>query len=75
MSTKIDDTLHLKNFINDVNRADNSRQKTVQIDIETAKRLRNALTNLLLDIVAVKTNQPDTTNDVTDVNMDGGTFK
>jgi hypothetical protein len=75
MSTKIDDTLHLKNFINDVNRADNSRQKTVQIDIETAKRLRNALTNLLLDIVAVKTNKPDTTNDVTDVNMDGGTFK
>jgi hypothetical protein len=75
MSTKIDDTLHLKNFINDVNRADNSRQKTVQIDIETAKRLRNALTNLLLDIVAVKTNKPNTTNDVTDVNMDGGTFK
>ena len=46
MSTKVDDTLHLKNFIEEVNRADNSRQREIKVDIERAKRIRNALTTL-----------------------------
>ena len=51
MSTKVDDTLHLKNFIEKVNRADNSQQREVKIDIEHAKRVRNALTTLLIHYV------------------------
>jgi len=72
MSTKIDDTLHLKNFIDSINRADNSRQKEVKIDIEQAKRVRNALTTLLLVLTELQ-NQKSSSS--TDVNMDGGQFK
>tara|TARA_B000000557_G_C20736733_1_gene426702 strand:- start:772 stop:1050 length:279 start_codon:yes stop_codon:yes gene_type:complete len=74
MSTKIDNTLHLKNFIEDINRADNSRQKEVVVNIETAKRLRNSLTSLLLTLVELQSKTVQN-NDVSDVNMDGGAFK
>ena len=37
MSTKVDDTLHLKNFIDVINRADNSKQREIKIDIEDYK--------------------------------------
>ena len=50
MSTKVDDTLHLKNFIETINRADNSRQREIKIDIELAKRVRNALATLLISL-------------------------
>ena len=74
MSTKIDNTLHLINFIEDINRADNSRQKEVVVNIETAKRLRNSLTSLLLTLVELQSKTVQN-NDVSDVNMDGGAFK
>ena len=74
MSTKIDNTLHLKNFIEDISRADNSRQKEVVVNIETAKRLRNSLTSLLLTLVELQSKTVQN-NDVSDVNMDGGAFK
>jgi len=73
MSTKINDTIHLKNFIDAVNKADNSRQKTITIDIEHGKRVRNALTNLLLIMTELQ-NQPSPAQSQQDVNMDGGNF-
>jgi len=73
MSTKVDDTLHLKNFIDQINRADNSRQKTITIDIEHGKRVRNALTTILLHYVEIQSRK--NTSEVEDVNMDGGGFK
>lgn len=74
MSTKIDDTLHLKNFIDSINRADNSRQKEVRLDIEQAKRVRNSLTSLLLVLTELQNNRATSSN-TQDVNMDGGLFK
>lgn len=73
MSTKINETLHIKNFIDQINKADNSRQKTVTIDIEHAKRVRNGLTSLLLLLAEVQSNK--TASTTTDISMDGGTFK
>ena len=73
MSTKINETLHIKNFIDEINKADNSRQKTVTIDIEHAKRVRNGLTSLLLLLAEVQSNK--TATSTTDISMDGGSFK
>jgi len=73
MSTKINETLHIKNFIDQINKADNSRQKTVTIDIEHAKRVRNGLTSLLLLLAEVQSNR--TASTTTDISMDGGSFK
>jgi hypothetical protein len=56
-----------------INKADNSRQKTVTIDIEHAKRVRNGLTSLLLLLAEVQSNR--TASTTTDISMDGGTFK
>lgn len=74
MSIKIDDTLHIKNFVDQINKADNSRQKNVTLDIENAKRVRNALTNVLLLVVDLQ-NQAPTSSQNVNVNMDGGNFK
>ena len=53
---KQDETLHIKNFIESINRADNSRQKEMKFDIETIKRVRNALNMLLLRLVDKQVN-------------------
>jgi len=73
MSTKISETLHIKNFIDEINKADNSRQKTVTIDIEHAKRVRNGLTSLLLLLAELQSTK--TVSTTTDISMDGGSFK
>ena len=67
---KTDDTLHIKNFIEAINRADNTRQKVISFDIEQAKRIRNALSVLLLRLVDKEANQPTTA-----IQMDGGDFR
>tara|TARA_A100001011_G_scaffold321704_1_gene342763 strand:- start:1183 stop:1389 length:207 start_codon:yes stop_codon:yes gene_type:complete len=67
---KTDDTLHIKNFIEAINRADNTRQKAISFDIEQAKRIRNALSVLLLRLVDKEASQPTTA-----IQMDGGDFK
>ena len=72
MSTKVDDTLHLKNFIETINRADNSRQREIKIDIEHAKRVRNALTTLLVHYVEISSRRTESSSDIS---MDGGDFK
>ena len=72
MSTKVDDTLHLKNFIDVVNRADNSQQREIKIDIEHAKRVRNALTTLLIHYVEITSRRSGQSSDIS---MDGGKFK
>ena len=74
MSTKIDDALHLKNFIDTVNRADNSRQREIKIDIEHAKRVRNALTTLLIHYAEITSRKQESSNQQ-DISMDGGSFK
>jgi len=74
MSTKIDDTLHLKNFIDTVNRADNSCQREIKIDIEHAKRVRNALTTLLIHYAEITSRKQESSNQQ-DISMDGGSFK
>ena len=73
MSTKISETLHIKNFIDEINKADNSRQKTITIDIEHAKRVRNGLTSLLLLLAELQSTK--TVSTTTDISMDGGSFK
>jgi len=72
MSTKVDDTLHLKNFIETINRADNARQREIKIDIEHAKRVRNALTTLLVHYVEIQSRRGESTQDIS---MDGGEFQ
>ena len=67
---KTDDTLHIKNIIEAINRADNTRQKNISFDIEQAKRIRNALSVLLLRLVDKESNQTTTA-----IQMDGGDFK
>ena len=67
---KTDDTLHIKNFIEAINRADNTRQKNISFDIEQAKRIRNALSVLLLRLVDKESKQTTTS-----IQMDGGDFK
>ena len=74
MSTKVDDTLHLKNFIETINRADNSRQREIKIDIELAKRVRNALTTMLIHYVEIQSRRTDNSNQ-SSISMDGGDFK
>ena len=74
MSTKVDDTLHLKNFIESINRADNSRQREIKIDIELAKRVRNALTTLLIHYVELQSRRVDS-DAQSSISMDGGDFK
>ena len=71
MSTKVDDTLHLKNFIEKVNRADNSQQREIKIDIEHAKRVRNALTTLLIHYVEIQSRKADANEDI---ELNGGKF-
>jgi len=72
MSTKVDDTLHLKNFIETINRADNSRQREIKVDIEQAKRVRNALTTILIHYVEIQSRRTESSSDIS---MDGGNFK
>ena len=72
MSTKIDDTLHLKNFIESINKADNARQREIKIDIEHAKRVRNALTTLLIHYAEISSRRGESS---TDISMDGGDFQ
>ena len=67
---KTDETLHIKNFIEAINRADNTRQKNISFDIEQAKRIRNALSVLLLRLVDKEANQS-----TTGIQMDGGDFR
>lgn len=74
MSTKVDDTLHLKNFIETINRADNSRQREIKIDIELAKRVRNALTTMLIHYVEIQSRHTGDSNQ-SSISMDGGDFK
>lgn len=74
MSTKVDDTLHLKNFIETINRADNSNQREIKIDMQLAKRVRNALSTLLIHYVEIQSRQTNQESN-SDVNMDGGGFK
>jgi len=74
MSTKVDDTLHLKNFIETINRADNSRQREIKIDIELAKRVRNALTTMLIHYVEIQSRRTGDSNQ-SSISMDGGDFK
>ena len=73
MSTKVDDTLNLKNFIEEVNRADNSRQREIKVDIERAKRIRNALTTLLIHYVEIQSRKTESSGN--SVSMDGGEFQ
>jgi len=72
MSTKVDDTLHLKNFIESINKADNARQREIKIDIEHAKRVRNALTTLLIHYAEIQSRRIESSPDIS---MDGGDFK
>ena len=74
MSTKDNDTLHLKNFIEQINRADNAKQREVKVDIELAKRVRNALTSILIHMVELQ-NRKAPEQDSNDISMDGGGFK
>ena len=69
---KQDETLHIKNFIESINRADNSRQKEMKFDIETIKRVRNSLNMLLLRLVD---KQITTTNQGQEIELNGGDFK
>ena len=74
MSTKVSDTLHLKNFIEQINRADNAKQREVKVDIELAKRVRNALTSILIHMVELQ-NRKAPEQESNDISMDGGGFK
>jgi hypothetical protein len=74
MSTKVDDTLHLKNFIEIINKADNARQREVKIDVELAKRVRNSLTTILIHYVEIQSRKTESNSD-NDISMDGGGFK
>ena len=69
---KQDETLHIKNFIESINRADNSRQKQMKFDIETIKRVRNSLNMLLLRLVDKQIKTPD---QVQEIELNGGDFK
>ena len=72
MSTKVNDTLHLKNFIDAINKADNARQREIKIDIEHAKRVRNALTTMLIHYTEMSSRRTESSSDIS---MDGGEFK
>lgn len=72
MLTKIDDTLHLKNFIESINKADNARQRELKVSIDQAKRVRNALTTILLHYAEIQSRK---SQDVVDKKeLDGGKF-
>ena len=72
MSTKVNDTLHLKNFIDAINKADNARQREIKIDIEHAKRVRNALITMLIHYTEMSSRRTESSSDIS---MDGGEFK
>ena len=74
MSTKIDDTLHLKNFIEIINKADNARQREIKITTDHAKRVRNALTSPLIHYAEI-TSRKNTEVNTPNTEMDGGKFK
>ena len=74
MSTKVDDTLHLKNFIEMINKADNARQREIKVDVELAKRVRNALTTILIQYTEIQSRRSES-NTGNDISMDGGGFK
>ena len=74
MSTKIDDTLHLKNFLEIINKADNARQREIKITTDHAKRVRNALTSLLIHYAEI-TSRKNTEVNTPNTEMDGGKFK
>ena len=74
MSTKVDDTLHLKNFIESINKADNARQREMKVSIDQAKRVRNALTSLLIHYAEI-TSRKNTEVNTPNTEMDGGKFK
>ena len=72
MLTKIDDTLHLKNFIESINKADNARQRELKVSIDQAKRVRNALTTILIHYAEIQSRK---SQDVVDnKELDGGKF-
>ena len=72
MSTKIDDTLHLKNFIESINKADSARQRELKVSIDQAKRVRNALTTILIHYAEIQSRK---SQDVVDnKELDGGKF-
>ena len=74
MSTKVDDTLHLKNFIEMINKADNARQREIKVDVELAKRVRNALTTILIHYTEIQSRRSES-NTGNDISMDLGGFK
>ena len=74
MTTKIDDTLHLKNFIEIINKADNARQREIKITTDHANRVRNALTSLLIHYTEI-TSRKNTEVNTPNTEMDGGKFK
>ena len=74
MSTKVDDTLHLKNFIELIDKSENAKQKEVKINLAQAKKVRNSLTTLLLHYVEIQSRKQDQGGE-SQISMDGGDFK
>ena len=74
MSTKVDDTLHLKNFIDLIDKSENVKQKEVKINLAQAKKVRNSLTTLLLHYVEIQSRKQDQGGE-SQISMDGGDFK
>jgi|TARA_A100001011_G_scaffold320650_1_gene341319 hypothetical protein len=74
MSTKVDDTLHLKNFIDLIDKSENAKQKEVKINLAQAKKVRNSLTTLLLHYVEIQSRKQDQGGE-SQISMDGGDFK
>ena len=74
MSTKVDDTLHLKNFIDLIDKSENAKQKEVKINLAQAKKVRNSLTTLLLHYVEIQSRKQDQGGE-SQISMDGRDFK
>lgn len=74
MSTKVDDTLHLKNFIDLIDRSESAQQKEIKINLAQAKKVRNALTTLLLHYVEIQSRKTEQ-SEGSSISMDGGDFK
>jgi hypothetical protein len=74
MSTKVDDTLHLKNFIDLIDRSESAQQKEIKINLVQAKKVRNALTTLLLHYVEIQSRKTEQ-SEGSSISMDGGDFK
>jgi len=73
MSTKVDDTLHLKNFIDLIDRSESAQQKEIKINLVQAKKVRNALTTLLLHYVEIQSRKTEQ-SEGSSISMDGGDF-